>query len=214
MLRVCRFGRILANVTIWVVFSGSKWSLKILHAEFRQGTHGINCASIILNEFTHQTNRRTILGPDADKSRSKSAPPPPGGACGLGDSPSRNYNWAPRESWVGVKMGWACFISYITRRKSIRIIVMPHNTLYPSTRTTFGMEKFPRPSKKVFVDFSSITRILPRAEDAISDRPNEQVKKNMRGATCPRGCFLVKSQFKESDNYDSNTNPEEVQVFV
>ena len=76
VLSMHRFGRILANVAIWVDFSRSKWSLKLLHAEFRQGTPRINCASIILNEFTHQTNRRTLLGPDADKSRSKSAASP------------------------------------------------------------------------------------------------------------------------------------------
>ena len=47
VLRVRRSGRILANVAIWVDFSRSKWSLKILHTEFRQGTPRVNCASII-----------------------------------------------------------------------------------------------------------------------------------------------------------------------
>ena len=76
VLSMRRFGRILANVAFWVDFSGSKWSLKILHAQFRQGTHGINCASISLNEFTHQTNRRTLPGPDGDKSWVKIDRPP------------------------------------------------------------------------------------------------------------------------------------------
>ena len=30
-----------------------------------------------------------------------------------------------------------------------------------------------------------------RLQDAIPDRPMSQLKKNMRGATCPRGCILV-----------------------
>ena len=73
---MCRFGRILAKRAIWVEFSRSKWSLKIVYAEFRQDTHGISCANIILNHFTRQTNRHNLFGPAGDKSWSKSTTPP------------------------------------------------------------------------------------------------------------------------------------------
>ena len=44
---------------------------------------------------------------------------------------------------------------------------------------------------KSFNAETEITLTPPQAEDSVSERPDEQVQKNMRGATCPRGCFLV-----------------------
>ena len=115
VLRVCGFGRIWSNGANWVDFSRSKWYLFILHAEFAQGTHGIICANIILNDSTLQIDRCELWGLHKNKSWSKSTTSPPlWEACGPGDSPSRNYNWAAWESWGREKMACGFFISCIT----------------------------------------------------------------------------------------------------
>ena len=64
-----------ADVTICDDFSRSFWCLKFLQTEIRQGTHGIICANIILNEFTHQTERRALHHARETKSLPKSTTP-------------------------------------------------------------------------------------------------------------------------------------------
>ena len=100
VLGMCRFARFGPKLAFWAHFSRSKLRLFYFHVEIRQGTHGILSADIILIDSTRQSDPPIDSGPAVGKSWVKIDPlPPPQGACGPGDPPSRNYNWAPRESW-------------------------------------------------------------------------------------------------------------------
>ena len=88
------------DMTIWGDFSRSFWCLNKKQTEIRQGTHGITCASIILNEFTHQTDRHALPQVRETKSLPKSTTPPSLREAGVpAEQPHSGYKGAAWELW-------------------------------------------------------------------------------------------------------------------
>ena len=121
-------------LTIWADFSRSFWYLFFLQTEIRQDTYTINCANIILNDSTRQTDPCATSGPHATKSLPKSATPPSRReACDYPTKPLSDYNGAARELWDFGNLGWSCLFVAVCTRTASQIDVTHSNT--PSAPT-------------------------------------------------------------------------------
>ena len=121
-------------LTIWAEFSRRFWYLFFLQTEIRQDTYTINCANIILNDSTRQTDRCTTSGPHATKSLPKSATPPSRReACDYPTKPLSDYNGAARELWDFGNLGWSCL--FVLGARTRRPKSMSLTLIHPGTPT-------------------------------------------------------------------------------